>query len=182
MALRLFRTTGYSTLLMPGEARLALHPAWLVLAASLWLAVVCNVGVWRLPFQPDQARTVLGTIAVVGGASGVLLSLLGWRRTLKLAVTLLVFGGALIACGLWVQQLPLETLWQQQRPRSLLPGWASFMRWQVTAMMLVLGVVPVVWVWNIPVRRLPGPAQLQSNILGALLAALVFGGGLFLLR
>jgi len=59
MALRLFRTTGYSTLLMPGESRLATHPARLVAAASLWLALACNVALWRLLSGDGDLRTAL---------------------------------------------------------------------------------------------------------------------------
>jgi hypothetical protein len=181
MALRLFRTTGYSTLLMPGEARIATHPATLVLWASLWLAIACNVAVWRFLGGTLDWRTTLGSIAAIGGGSGVVLSLLGWRRTLKLAVTLAVIAGALVAAGLWSQQLPVGTLWQGP-PRALLPAWTSFMRWQVLAMVLVLAVVPIVWLWNHPMRRLPGPAQLQANLSGAFVAGLVFAVGVFLLR
>lgn len=181
MALRLFRTTGYSTLLMPGEARIAMHPAWLVLATSVWLALACNVALWRVATQPVDPRMLAATVALMAGGSGFLLSLLGWRRTLKLAATLLLLAGALLACGLWLQGLPIESLWQQ-RPRALLPGWASFLRWQVTVLALLLAVPPIVWVWHVPVRRLPGPAQLQSNILGAMLAGAVFVAGVLLLR
>ena len=181
MALRLFRTTGYSTLLMPGETRKATHPAWLVLWASLWIAFACNVAVWRFLGGTVDWRAALGSAAVIGGAAGVFLSLLGWRRTLKLAITLLVLAAALAAAGVWTQQLPVHTLWQGP-PRAMLPAWASFMRWQVLLLVLVLAVVPVVWLWNHPVRRLSGPAQLRSNLAGACVAALVFGAGVFLLR
>lgn len=181
MALRLFRTTGYSTLLMPGESRAATHPAKLVLWASLWLGVACNVGVWRFLAGTLDARLAFGSVALIAGGSGILLSLLGWRRTLKLAITLALIGGAMVAAGLWNQRLPIETLWLGP-PRSMLPAWTSFMRWQVLALVLVLAVVPIVWLWNHPVRRLSGPVQLQSNITGSVLAALVFGAGLYLLR
>ncbi|MDB5753240.1 MAG: putative rane protein [Ramlibacter sp.] len=183
MALRLFRTTGYSTLLMPGEARLALHPAWMAFAISAWLALPANVAVWRLAGGAgwQEWRQAAGSILALGGGSFALLSLLGWRRTFKLAATVLLLAGALAACGLWVQELPLETLWQQ-RPRAVLPGWASFMRWQVPAMMLLLAVVPVVWVWHVPVRRLPGPAQLRANLAGTVAGAVVSAAGLLLLR
>lgn len=179
MALRLFRTTGYSTLLMPGEARVATHPATLVLWASLWLALACNVAVWRFLGGSVPWHAALGSAAVIAGGSGVFFSLLGWRRTLKFAITLALVAGALAAAGLWSQQLPVATLWQGP-PRTLLPAWASFMRWQVLALILVLAVVPIVWLWNHPVRRLSGPLQLQSNISGAIVAALVFGAGLYL--
>ncbi|QJW84848.1 hypothetical protein HK414_18335 [Ramlibacter terrae] len=182
MPLRLFRTTGYSTLLMPGEARLAMHPAWLVLGTSLWLALACNVGLWRFAADPGSGlRLALASVLLVAGGSFAVLSLLGWRRTLKFTATLLLLAGALAACGLWVQALPLEALWQQ-RPRALLPGWASFLRWQVPALMLLLAVFPIVWIWHVQVRRLPGPAQLQANVVGAIGGAIVFVAGLLLLR
>jgi hypothetical protein len=178
MALKLFRSTGYSSLLMPGETRLATHPAWLVLGASLWLGVVANVGLWRLlgGTAPD-VRSALASVLLIGGANGIFLSLLGWRRTIRLALTLALVAGALVACGLWSQQLPIETLWHGPS-RGLLPAWASFLRWQVLALIVVLAVVPVVWVWNHSLRRLSGPAQLRSNLLGAVLAAAVFFAGL----
>ena len=75
----------------------------------------------------------------------------------------------------------METLWQGP-PRVLLPAWTSFMRWQVLALVAALAVVPIVWLWNHAVRRMPGPRQLQSNITGFLIAALLFGVGLFLLH
>lgn len=181
MALRLFRTTGYSTLLLPGEARLAAHPALLVLWGSLWLAVAANVAVWRLLGGAfGEWRMVLASVALIGGASGMVLSLLGWRRTLKFALTLALIAGALAAAGLWSQQLPVTALWQGP-PRTWMPAWASFMRWQVLALVAVLAVLPIVWVWNSPVRRLSGPAQLQANLTGAAVGAVVAGLGLSLL-
>jgi lipid A ethanolaminephosphotransferase len=180
MALRLFRTTGYSTLLMPGESRIAPHPARLVLWASLWLALACNVAVWRFLAGTVDWQLAAASAALIAGGSGVLFSLLGWRRTLKPAITLALIAGALVATGLWSQQLPIETLWQGP-PRTMLPAWTSFMRWQVLAMVLVLAVVPIVWTWNQSVRRLPGPAQLEANMGCILLGAAVFAGGLFLL-
>lgn len=180
MSLKLFRTTGYSTLLRAGEERMALHPAWLVLAVSAWIAVACNVGLWRLAAAPDP-RDALAFATLLGGGSGIVLSLLGWRRTLRLTATVLLIAGALLACGLWVQELPVATLWQDRRPRNLVPPWPSFLRWQVLVLVVVLALIPVAWVWNVSVRRLPGPAQFRTNLVGALVAALVFGVGLFLL-
>jgi lipid A ethanolaminephosphotransferase len=181
MALKLFRSTGYSTLLLPGETRLAMHPLMTVLCASLWLALACNVAVWRLVAgtAPD-ARAGLASMALIGGGSGFVLSLLGWRRTLKPAITLALIAAALAACGLWSQQLPIEALWHGPS-RTLLPAWASFLRWQVLLLVLALAVLPIVWVWNLPIRRLAGPIQLRANLAGACSAAIVFAAGVLLL-
>jgi glucan phosphoethanolaminetransferase (alkaline phosphatase superfamily) len=180
MALKLFRSTGHSTLLMPGETRLAPHPGWLVLATSAWVAFVCNVAVWRLVNDPSALPSALAVAAVLGGGAGMILSILAWRRTLKAAVTLVLVLAALLACGLWAQQLPIESLWTQ-RPLALLPGWANFLRWQVPALFMLLAVLPVAWMWSVPLRRLPGPSQLQANIVGAAIAAAVFGIGMIAL-
>jgi glucan phosphoethanolaminetransferase (alkaline phosphatase superfamily) len=182
MALKLFRSTGYSSLLIPGETRLPAHPSWLVLGASLWLGIVCNVGVWRLlgGTAPD-ARNVLASVLVLAGANGLFLNLLGWRRTIRLAITLALLVGVLVACGLWSQQLPIETLWHGPS-RFVLPGWASLLRWQVLLLILLLGVVPIVWVWNHSPRRLSGAAQLRANLGGAAVSAVVFLAGLLATR
>jgi len=180
MALRLFRTTGYSTLLMPGETRVRPHPARLVLWGTLWLALVGNVGVWRLLLQrSDDWRATLASVLLIGGASGTLLSLLGWRRTIKPALTLAFIAGMLLAAGLWSHQLPVEALWQGP-PRTWLPDWAGFLRWQGWVLLLVVAVLPIVATWNAQVRRLSGQAQLKSNLWGAVLAALLFAAGLLL--
>ncbi|GAB3665009.1 hypothetical protein GCM10028813_45990 [Ramlibacter alkalitolerans] len=178
MALKLFRSTGYSSLLMPGESRLATHPSRLVFGASLWLALACNVGLWRLAAgTAADVRSALASVLLLAGANGVFLSLFGWRRTIRFATTVALLAGALVACGLWSQQLPIETLWHGPS-RSLLPGWASFLRWQVIALILVLAVVPIVWVWNHGLRRMSGPAQLKANLASGVLAAVVFVAGL----
>lgn len=181
MALKLFRTTGYSTLLMPGEARLARHPAQLVLWGSLWLALACNVGVWRFLSGGEDWRAAVASILLIAGSTGAVLSLLGWRRTLKPALTIALLTGALVADGFWIQQLPVHTLWQGP-PRTWLPSWTSFLRWQGGVLVLVLAVLPMVWVWHTSVRRLSGPAQLRSNVLGAVLGCLVVAAGLVVAR
>jgi glucan phosphoethanolaminetransferase (alkaline phosphatase superfamily) len=177
MALKLFRSTGYSSLLMPGETRLAPHPSRLVLGTSLWLGIACNVGLWRLlaGTAPD-VRNALASVLLIGGASGLFLSVFGWRSTIRLAVTVALLAGALVACGLWSQQLPVETLWDGPS-RALLPAWANFLRWQVLVLVLVLAVVPIVWVWNHSLRRLSAPAQLKANLSSAVLSAVVFVAG-----
>lgn len=180
MALKLFRTTGYSTLLMPGEARLAPHPRRLVLWGSVWLALACNVGIWRFLLQrTDDWRNTVASVLVIGGVTAAFLSVFGWRRTLKPALTLALLAGALCADGLWSRQLPIEALWQGP-PATWMPGWASFVRLQGLALMLVLALIPIVATWNAQMRRISGPAQLRANVAGVVLGALILGAGLVL--
>ena len=58
---------------------------WIVVLASLWIATVCNVALWRalanLPgLSAVQAATISVALAlVIALATGGLLSLLAWR-------------------------------------------------------------------------------------------------------
>jgi lipid A ethanolaminephosphotransferase len=184
MALKLFRSTGYSSILAPGETHVAKHPGWLVLAVSLWAGFVCNVLLWRavaaLPATSGLPHAVaLG--AFIAGACAVFLSILGWRKTLKPAATLVLFLAGLSSCAIWSQGLPLSSIAEVRLPTLFMPSWASLLRWQVSLLLVVLAVLPTIWAWNTPVRRLPGPAQLAANLRGMLAAAVVLGASGFML-
>jgi hypothetical protein len=182
MALKLFRSTGYSTLLFPGEARTGRHPARLVAFVAAWVGLTSNVDLWRAATWA-HSRSLLAAFAsslLVAAACGLVLSALGWRRTLKPTATLLLAAGALLACGLWVQALPFDALWHA-RPRSLTPAWPHWLDWRVPLLWGVLGLLPSLWVWQTPVLRLGGPQQLAVNLRGMGVSALLLiaGGVLF---
>lgn len=178
MSLKLFRSTGYSSLLAPGETKVAVHPGWLVLATSLWIGLACNVALWRaLSASPAPVPNLAWSLtagACAAAAVGVVLSLMGWRRTLKpVATVLLLLLAALGACGIWIQSLPVDAGFLNHRPSGLLPSWSSFLRWQVPALLVGLGVVPVLWLWSTHPRRLSGPEQLGANIAGMVIGGVV---------
>lgn len=176
MSLKLFRSTGYSSILGPGETRVAPHPGWLVLGVSLWIGLACNVALWRalrgMDGAPDLARSLLAG-AFIAAACGAVLSLLGWRRTLKRAAAVLMLLAAVAAACIWVQALPLNASLLQQGLRTLvLPTWPSLLRWQFPVLVVLLGVAPALWLSQLRLRRLPGPKQLQANITGIALGLL----------
>jgi glucan phosphoethanolaminetransferase (alkaline phosphatase superfamily) len=175
MSLKLFRSTGYSSILAPGESRTATHPGWLVLLASLWIGFACNVALWRevrsLGDSPGLTRALLAG-AFIAAASGAFLSLLGWRRTIKRATTLLLLLAALVAACIWVQAKPLDSTLLDHGLRALvLPTWPSLLRWQFPAVVACLGLLPMLWVWQLQLRRLPGPRQLAANLTGMAIGA-----------
>lgn len=171
MGLKLFHETGYSSILMPGETRVGLHPAWLVLAVSLWAGFAANVALWRaLAGNAGGLGQALATGFLVTGAAGALLSLLGWRKTLKPAATLVLFVAGLVAASIWSQAFPVDATLLAQKPSSLVvPSWASLLRWQVLAALAGLGFLPAAWVWRAHLRRLPAAHQLGVNVAGLLL-------------
>ena len=183
MSLKLFRSTGFSSILTPGETRRAtMHPGWVVLAVSLWTGFACNVALWRSLGAGAGMPHALALGAFVASACASLLSLLGWRKTLKPAATLILFLAALSACAVWGQALPLDGRFADMRLSSLMvPPWASLLRWQVSLLLVGLAIVPTMWVWNAQLRRLAGPDQLSVNIIGMLIAAAALAASGFLL-
>lgn len=176
MSLKLFRSTGYSSILSPGESRLATHPGWVILAVSLWIGFACNVALWRdlrsLGDGAGLARSLL-TGAFIAAACATALSFLGWRRTLKKAATVLLVLAALAAASIWVQARPIDgSLFDQGLRTLVLPAWPSLLRWQFPALLVGLGLLPILWLWQLPLRRLPGRQQLTANIAGMLLGLL----------
>ena len=182
MTLKLFRSTGYSSILGPGETRVAPHPAWLVLGVSLWIGFACNVALWRhiraLDGSPALGKALLAG-AFISAGCGAVLSLLGWRRTLKRAASVLLLLSSLVAACIWVQGLPLDAALFGQGLRTLVvPAWPSLLRWQFPVLIIVLGVVPVLWLSQLRLRRLAGPTQLRANVSGMAIgvAAMVLSG------
>ena len=186
MALKLFRSTGYSSILMAGEtSRIAMHPGWMVLAVAAWAGLACNVALWRQFAGAGSAAGMGQALALalaIGGACGVVLSLLGWRKTLKPVATLILGIAATTACSVWSGGLPVDSaLFNRGLASLILPSWASLLRWQVSALLVALAFVPMVWMWNKPLRRLSGQRQRNVNISGALLGAAVLAIGVWLL-
>lgn len=184
MSLKLFRSTGYASILSPGETRAATHPGWLIGAVSAWVGFACNVALWRA-FTAGDSHALMRAIAVgtlVAAVCGVVLSVLGWRKTLKPAGTLILFLMALMAGSIWAQALPVDaSLFNHDLSSLILPSWASLFQWQLPTLLVGLAVVPSVWMWHTHVRRLPGPEQLSINMSGVVLAGLVIAGSGYLL-
>src|SRR3954466_12808868 len=181
MSLKLFRSTGYHSILAPGETRVAMHPGWAVVASGVWIGFACNPWFWRsLSGGSGLLAAVLQGAAITGGAATVI-SLFGWRRTLKPIATLLIGAAALVAAGVWTQDVALGATLESQRAVMALPSWASLFGWQVPTLLGLLGLLPMLWLWNTHLRRLSGSAQLGANLTGMALGATVTGGALLAL-
>jgi lipid A ethanolaminephosphotransferase len=187
MSLKLFRSTGYASILSAGETRLPMHPGWMILLTSVWAGFACNAALWRELSAGGGAglRQALTASAFIAAAGAMLLSLLGWRKTLKPAALLILLQAGLAASTAWRQAAPLSSGVAAMRfPALLLPSWSGLLQWQLWATLSALVLLPAVWVWKTQVRRLSGNEQLGVNLIGmvaaggvlALSGFLLFGG------
>ena len=111
MSLKLFRHTGFSSILAPGENRSAPHPALVPALVGLWVALACNALLWREIARLPAAAGASWLAALAwglfsGAACTLVLSLLGWRRTAKPAATAVLLVAAMAAWGIWKRGMP----------------------------------------------------------------------------
>jgi lipid A ethanolaminephosphotransferase len=184
MTLRLFHITEFaeSRLSSPASQREAYHPFGLVLLFSLWLAVVCNLALWlalsRLPDLGTGAVLRIGMVLalMMTCAFVMLLSLLSWRRTLRLSLTLLLLLAALNAHFLLNQ----DTFINADLIRRIVhnPGaqLRALLGWKFFLIVLLLGVVPTVMIWRMRVRRTPPMLNLMQNLALCAAAGMILAG------
>lgn len=186
MSLKLFHITEFaeSAMLTPERQRQSLPPLFVVALASLWLGGVCNYPLWhglaQLPL--DDLKLVwlgvrLGLLMVF--ATVLLLSLLCWRHLFKaaLGVLLLLAGlncGVMLALG---QPLDLSV-----GTTVLTAQLRQAFSWQAVGLFTALGLLPALWLWHQPLRRVPLMANALLNSLSLLLSGALLSGCWWLSR
>lgn len=160
MSVRLFHLTEFaeSAFLSPQVQREATHPFALVLMAGAWLASATNLPLWfallRDSASPPTAWWLApGLLLLMVLASCALLSLLAWRWTLKPAVTLLLLLAALNTHLMLKHGVYLDAAAMQRLLQASWPEVRAFVGWQLLATVLILGVLPAMLAWRLPIRR-----------------------------
>ncbi|MGH8821067.1 MAG: phosphoethanolamine transferase domain-containing protein [Rhodoferax sp.] len=183
-SLKLFRTTEFalSSFFSPQRERAALHPVWVIVLTSVWIATVCNLALWqklmRLPELENAAGAWfgIGLAVMIGAATSALLSLFAWRWTLKPVITLFLlvaaFGtyfmlryGVVIDTPMMIKVL--QTHWHEA---------GDLVSWSMLASLLVLAVLPAVWLWRKNLRRLRLGRQLIINAIVLITSCFVMAG------
>lgn len=150
-----------------------IHPAWVVVLASAWLATACNVPLWReLTALPGQGTLrgwafVLAFAVIVAAGNAALLSLLAWRWTLKPAVTVLLLMAAfgayfMLAYGIAIDASMLVNVMQTDVKEA-----GDLLNWRMAATVVALTAPPLLWLYRRPVRRMHAFRHMAHN--GALL-------------
>lgn len=137
-----------------------LHPVWVVVLISTWLATACNVPLWREVAQlPGQGSLrgwgfAIAFAVIVAAGNAALLSLLAWRWTLKPAAALMVVMAAfgayfMLAYGIAIDASMLTNVLQTDAHEA-----TDLLSWRMAATVLALAAPPLVWLYRRPVRRL----------------------------
>jgi lipid A ethanolaminephosphotransferase len=154
-----------------------LHPDWVVVLISTWLATACNVPLWREVAQlPGQGSLrgwgfAIAFALIVAAGNAALLSLLAWRWTLKPAATVLVVMAAfgayfMLAYGVAIDASMLTNVLQTDVKEA-----GDLLNWRMLATVLALAVPPLWWLLRRPVLWLSTLRHAAHN--GLLLAGAI---------
>ena len=153
-----------------------MRPLWVVVLASLWIATVCNVALWRalarLPeLSTAQAATVsVGLGLVIALATAGLISLLAWRWTLKPVITLFCVSAAFGAYFMMAYGVVIDKTMMVNTLQTDMRETRDLLNWRLAATVLVLAVLPCVVLWRQHIRLQSTVRQVLSNV-AALLAS-----------
>ena len=182
MALKLFRNTEFADSSQYGvvQQRLASHPFTVAILASLWLAGAGNLALWRaltrLP-ELDNWRGLafaIGFALMIASVICALLALLSWRWTFKPAVTLFLFAAAAGAHYMLAYGIVIDTTMMVNVLQTDMRETRELLGWQLLLTLVVLAVLPCVWLWRHPLRRVPVLRAMWQN-------AALFAGSCLLL-
>ena len=122
------------------------------------------------------------TGAFAAAASAVVLSALGWRKTLKPAALLVVFAAAIAASAAWQAAVSPDAAAAGMHLAGLPAlSWRGLLHWRVWAILAGLALPPAIWICKTRLRRLPGGRQLGVNVTGILAAGAVLAPSAFVL-
>lgn len=188
MSLKLFRATVWAHSIGPNPEDprdSGWNPLWLALFASVWMASIGNLALWRaLMALPDVSgpRGVLfgiGFGVMIGCALMALLSVFAWRWTLKPLVVVLLLATAasthfMLLYGIVIDGTMIANVLQTdvRETRDLL-------NLRLLLILVLLGVLPAVLLARMRLQPLRLTAQAWRNLLAllvsaALLVAVVF--------
>lgn len=170
MGLRLFHITEFAqSMLSPAAQREARHPVMLLLLASVWLALVGNLPLWR-----ELARLPMDSIALLwialcfalltAGALGAMLSVLNWPWLLRPVITLLLWLSACNTILLWAGHGYLQAGMLPAGWRPVLAQLRALPLWHVLLAFGLLALLPTVLLWASSLRRVPLLHRLPQNL------------------
>ena len=152
------------------ESRLPRASVWLILGASLWMAVLGNLPLWQTLWRLPETQGWHGLLLIAGfalmiaGLTTSLLAVLAWRWTLKPAITLLLLLCALSShymrqYGIVVDTPMLVNVLQTDAHEA-----SDQLSLGLLLEVLLLAGLPVWFIWQRPLPALTWTRQLMHNL------------------
>lgn len=159
-----------------------IHPNWLILIASIWLATVGNLALWqeliRLP-EMNDLRAVwfcLSFVLLIVALTCMSLSMLCWRWTIKLVISVFLIVAALggyfmLSYGVVIDSTMIVNVLQTDLKES-----RDLTSWKMLMTVVLFALIPICWLWRTQVKQLTVLRQIGNNsllfVVGSVLALL----------
>ena len=148
-----------------------IHPNWLIILASVWLATLGNWALWqelaRLPEMNDlRALWFAGAFALlIMALTAMLMSIVCWRWTLKPVISIFLISAAvggyfMLSYGVVIDSTMMVNVMQTDLRES-----RDLTSWKMLLAVLGFAVLPMVWLWRVQVKRVSVLRHIAHNIL-----------------
>lgn len=142
----------------------------LVIVASIWLATIGNLVLWRnLIALPDlsgwhKGLFVCAFALIIASVVTFLLSLLAWRYTLKPLISLLLLLTGFSTHYMWMYGIVVDTPMVVNVFQTDVREARDQMSWQLMLTVTALAGLPLIWLWRQTIKPAPFKQQLQRNM------------------
>ncbi|MDB5848528.1 MAG: phosphoethanolamine transferase [Rhodoferax sp.] len=160
-------------------------PLGLLLAASVWIATVCNLPLWRELAQMPELHGARGLwfgiscVLMITGATAALLGLFAWRWTLKPVITLFLISAAAGAYFMLSYGVVIDPTMMVNALQTDMHETRDLLSWKMLGALLLFGGLPAWWVWRQPLQTAPVLRQLGRNLLTFVVGLAVLVGAGF---
>ena len=147
-----------------------IHPSWLIIFSSLWLASIGNLALWqelaRLPEMNDWRAVWFGIAfaTLIASLLCMLMSLLCWRWTLKPVIAVFLLSAAFGAYFMLSYRVVIDSSMMVNVLQTDLKESLDLFSWKLVVAVLFLAVLPIVVIWKRQVKPLTVLKNLANNI------------------
>lgn len=146
-----------------------LRPLWVVLLASLWIATVCNVALWRAVYRlPELNNTQALTLSLLLGVlltllTMALISLAAWRWTLKPVVIVFWLSAAFGAYFMMSYGIVIDKTMMLNTLQTDIRETRDLLNWRLGVTVVILALLPGYWLWHQPIQFARAGRQFLAN-------------------